>query len=83
MFVIYAFGPCNSWLHETFHRTPLGPEEGRDGVDVTQEVVEVGWGADFTQVMIYCNFFGPVIDSVTKLPVAYSWCRRRSRGSRR
>ncbi len=36
LFVLYAFGPCNSWLHETFHGTPLGPEEDQDGVDATQ-----------------------------------------------
>ena len=31
-----AFGPCNSWHHQTFHGTYLGPGEGRQGVGRTK-----------------------------------------------
>jgi len=26
--VLYVLGPCNSWRHQTFHGTPIDPEEG-------------------------------------------------------
>ena len=35
--VRYAFGPCNSYRHQTFHDTSLGPEEGRHGVGITKK----------------------------------------------
>ena len=30
-----AFGLCNSWHHQTFYGTSLGPAEGQQGVDRT------------------------------------------------
>ncbi len=35
--VRYAFRSCNSYRHQTFHDTSLGPEEGRDGVGITKK----------------------------------------------
>ncbi len=40
LFVCYAFSPCNSYRHQTFHDTSLGPEEGRHGVGITKKVQE-------------------------------------------
>jgi hypothetical protein len=37
LFVRYAFSPCNSYRHQTFHDTSLGPEEGRHGVGITKK----------------------------------------------
>ncbi len=31
--VLYAFSPCNSYRHQTFHDISLGPEEGRHGLE--------------------------------------------------
>jgi hypothetical protein len=28
--VLYVLGPCNSWRHQTFHGTAIGPGEGRE-----------------------------------------------------
>ena len=48
--VRYAFSPCNSYRHQTFHGTPLGPEEGREEVGAVQgEGGRLGW--NFTQLM--------------------------------
>jgi hypothetical protein len=44
LFFLYAFGPCNSERHQNFHGTPLGPEEGQDGVGATKEGEEEGCG---------------------------------------
>ncbi len=42
VFVCYlCIGPCKSERHQTFHGTPLGPEEGREGVSATNE--DGGW----------------------------------------
>ena len=35
--VRYAFSPCNSYGHQTFHDISLGPEEGRHGVGITKK----------------------------------------------
>jgi hypothetical protein len=35
--VRYAFSPCNSYRHQTFHDIFLGPEEGRHGVGITNK----------------------------------------------
>jgi hypothetical protein len=35
--VRYAFSPCNSYRHQTFHDISLGPEEGRHGVGITKK----------------------------------------------
>ena len=40
--VLYAFGLCKRWRHQTFHGTPLGLEEGREGVSATIGVGEGG-----------------------------------------
>ena len=37
--VRYAFSPCNSYDHQTFHDASLGPREGRRGVGMVIE----GW----------------------------------------
>jgi hypothetical protein len=34
LFVRYAFSPCNSYRHQTFHDTSLGPREGQRRVDM-------------------------------------------------
>jgi hypothetical protein len=39
--VRYAFSPCNSYRHQTFHDASLGPREGREGVGAT-----MGGGGD-------------------------------------
>jgi hypothetical protein len=41
--VRYAFSPCNSYRHQTFHDTSLGPEEGRYGVGITKKGQEGGY----------------------------------------
>jgi hypothetical protein len=43
LFVRYAFSPCNSYRHQTFHDTSLGPEEGRHGVGITKKGQEGGY----------------------------------------
>ncbi len=40
LFVLYAFSPCDSYDHQTFHSASLGPKEGRRGVGM----VIGGWG---------------------------------------
>ena len=40
--VRYAFSPCNSYRHQTFYDTSLGPEEGRHGVGITKKSQEGG-----------------------------------------
>ncbi len=42
-FVLYAFGPCNSYHHQTFHDARLGPKEGRRGVKISNRGGEGGW----------------------------------------
>ena len=37
LFVRYAFSPCNSYRHQTFHDTSLGSEGGRHGVGITKK----------------------------------------------
>ena len=32
LFVFYAFGPCNSYGHQTFHGTSLGSGKGHEEV---------------------------------------------------
>jgi hypothetical protein len=34
--VRYAFSPCNNYGDQTFHGTPIGPEEDREGVSATE-----------------------------------------------
>ena len=42
--VLYAFSPCNTYGHQTFHGPPLGPEEGRQGIDtINGNVKREGW----------------------------------------
>jgi hypothetical protein len=45
--VRYAFSPCNSYDHQTFHDTSLGPEEGRHGVGITKKGQEGGTWVKF------------------------------------
>jgi hypothetical protein len=35
--VRYAFSPCNSYDHQTFHDACLGPKEGRRGVKISNQ----------------------------------------------
>jgi hypothetical protein len=41
--VLYAFSPCNSYDHQTFHDASLGPKEGRRGVGMVIGVCGGGW----------------------------------------
>ena len=36
--VRYAFSPCDSYRHQTFHGSPLGPRAGQEGVGTTNGV---------------------------------------------
>jgi hypothetical protein len=49
--VRYAFSPCNSYRHQTFHNTSLGPEEGRHGVGITKKGQEGVPEWNFTHVI--------------------------------
>ncbi len=44
LFVLYAFKNRTCKCNETFHGTPLGPEEGRHGVGITKKGQERGGG---------------------------------------
>ncbi len=59
LFVRYAFSPCNSYDHQTFHDACLGPKEGRRGVKISNRGGREGW--------VRFHPGGPVIASVTKL----------------
>ncbi len=59
VFVRYAFSPCNSYRHQTFHDISLGPEEGRHRVEITKKGEEGVSGWNFTQfgcTVIYTDF---------------------------
>ncbi len=53
--VRYAFRPCNSYRHQTFHDTSLGPEEGRHGVGITKKGQEGGIWVKFHPDDLYIN----------------------------
>ena len=53
--VRYAFSPCNSYRHQTFHDTSLGPEEGRHGVGITKKGQEGGTWVKFHPDDLYIN----------------------------
>jgi hypothetical protein len=55
LFVRYAFSPCNSYRHQTFHNTSLGPEEGRHGVGITKKGQEGGIWVKFHPDDLYIN----------------------------
>jgi len=39
----YAFGPCNSYGHQTFHDACLGPKKDRRGVKISNRGSGGGW----------------------------------------
>ncbi len=49
LFVRYAFSPCNSYRHQTFHDIFLGPEKGRHRVGIIKKGQEGVPGWNFTQ----------------------------------
>ncbi len=51
--VRYAFSPCNSYRHQTFHDISLGPEEGRHGVGITKKGQKGGTWVKFHPVWVY------------------------------
>jgi hypothetical protein len=66
LFVRYASSPCNSYRHQTFHDTSLGPEEGWHGVGITKKGQEGVPGWNFTQMTF-------ILIKVTKLFMMHSW----------
>jgi hypothetical protein len=47
----YAFSSCNSYDHQTFHDTSLGPREAQRGVDMVIGGGGPGW--NFTQMVLW------------------------------
>jgi hypothetical protein len=53
--VRYAFSPCNSYRHQTFHDISLGPEEGRHVVGITKKGQEGCTWVKFHSGWVYCS----------------------------
>ncbi len=54
-FIRYAFSPCNSYRHQTFHDTSLGPEEGPHGIGITKKGHKGGTRVKFHPDDLYIN----------------------------
>jgi len=65
--VLYAFNPCDSYDHQSFHDACLGPKEGRRGVKICNR--GEGW--------VRFHPGGPVIASVTKLSMDLPYVQRK------